>query len=62
MQNVSVFVLTATSRSASPLTNFTFQAIVPKVTFFFSKSFLLLKSFFVFLILGKSSKATVAVW
>jgi hypothetical protein len=31
MQNVSVFVLSATSRSASPLTNFTFQAIVPKV-------------------------------
>ncbi|XP_046437414.1 ADP-ribosylation factor-binding protein GGA1-like isoform X2 [Daphnia pulex] len=29
-KNVSVFVLSATSRSASPLTNFTFQAIVPK--------------------------------
>ncbi|XP_057368753.1 ADP-ribosylation factor-binding protein GGA1-like [Daphnia carinata] len=29
-KNISVFVLSATSRSASPLSNFTFQAIVPK--------------------------------
>ncbi len=61
MQNVSVFVLSATSRSASPLTNFTFQAIVPKVNLKCLLNLLYSSKCEFFLIVGKSSKASTAI-